>query len=96
MITIKIDNKDYNVIPGNRAFATLMITVGGFKELEAMLKIGSLPFDLMVDCYWDSIPEKGKLTKEKLANYIDQYGDATVVIIEQITAFKQLASEAKK
>lgn len=96
MITIKIDNKDYNVIPGNRAFSTLILTVGGIKKLQEMLKLGTLPFDLTVNCYWDSIPEKGKLTKEKLANHIDQYNDANLVIIEGITAFKQLAVEAKK
>ncbi len=50
----------------------------------------------MVNCYWDSIQEKGKLTKERLANYVDQDKQATQIILEEITAFKQLAAEAKK
>lgn len=96
MLTIKIDNKDYNVIPGNRAFSGLMITAGGPDGFIAMTKKGALPFDLVVQCYWDSIPIKGKLTKEKLANYVDQELSATAVIINEITAFQKLAGEAKK
>ncbi len=96
MLTIKIDGKDYNVISGNRAFSGLMITAGGPDGLTAMLKKGALPFDLLVQCYWDSIRDKGKLTKEKLADYVDQEKSASSIIINEITAFATLAGEAKK
>ena len=85
---IKIDNKEYEVKVGNRAI---------FNLNKVMSKDGgAIGFEAIVDAYWDGIREKGKLTKEKLEDYVDETPDAAELIMAELEAFSQLKAAAKK
>ena len=88
---IKIKNKEYTVAVGNRAIINLRAKA----DLDKLVT-GQITFDDAVSCYWDSIKDKGKLTKEQLGEYVDTTPKAITYIFEAITAFSQLDEEAKK
>ena len=91
MITIKIKGTNYIVTPGNKAMMHLTTNIG----VDRLTK-GEITFEATVDCYWDGIRDKGKLTKEDLADYVDMTPGAGDAIFAELIAFKKLSEEAKK
>ncbi len=86
---VNINNKEYDVRMGGRASTE-------FGNAVATAKKDTVPFDCLVDLYWNSIRNKGKLKRSEVEEYIDDTPGAIDLIIEEVAAFKKLGEEAKK
>lgn len=91
MLIIEVNKTSYEVVIGNRAIANLNSSVGS----DNLIK-GKIGWNDIVNLYWDGIRNKGKLTKEKLDDYLDGKNGAMIDIMKEVEAFSALAEEAKK